>query len=1128
MSRIKVILAAALVLSLATAGLWAQATSTITGTVKDSTGAVIPGVEVTVTSVDRGEVRTVLTGDRGTFRVTNLTPGPYEVRASLTGFQTAVTRLNVTVGEVATLALILEVGEVTTVTEVTDVASTVDTEQGRLSALVSSERLGDLPLNGRNVYQLISLAPGSVNTEATIDEPGQNASVNGSRANMVGFWMDGVTNTGLSGGTGAGDGVGLQPNLEALREFRIETLNFSAEFGKSVGGVVNVVTKSGGNQFHGSVYEYHRNDALDAREFFDDEVVPYKQNQFGFSLGGPIVRDKTFFFGTYEGTRIRTGESKAGIYESQPWTNFVRQYGAPVAQFLYGNYAQSGNTVDQTVGEYFSDWGYLEDGTQQELDALLGGLFGSPAGALGINDPMTTAGGAFAPITDDINQFTIRLDQEFGESDKLYGRYFIIDDKNVQTADSNRPAFTSPVSQRQHLLALNWTRVFSPTVVNEARTGLTRNITDIAAAVPGVPSIYEATGVAPLGTYSGYPQMFHENIFTYADTLSINKGDHGIKLGGEVRRNQENSEFNIGRPSYYFYDLIYLALDDPYYEAGGVDPTMGTGSCVTPSCRSGGELSSNFRGWRNWEVGLFFNDDWKVSPRLTLNLGVRWDYYSRLSEVQNRATAYQMPETTDYWANIAAGEFVGPVDKIAPSDWNNIAPRFGFAFDPFGDGKMSIRGGYGIAYQAGIYNPLANSRWNKPFYSFNLVVPDWGLGDTVLYGPQEGQPVTPTGPNPNPGGRNFEGNIIAYETGQPNFAYLTGIPTPRMRDPYVQSFFLGIQREIARETTLEVNYVGTLGRKLIRAENPNRFNGDRLGWANPNGVGEGDTSLNRINPNEGTLRFWENDVNSSYHALQAQFNRRYSGGFAVNANYTWAKSLDTRSTWHSGSTSSNLAQEGYSTDVEAVFLDYGRSIFDARQRLTASLLWDTPWYKTSDNAFLKNVVGGWQTNFILGLQSGQPWSPHCTVGYTSDPTRIGCDWNADGNNNDRPMTPSIGNSYSADRLDFVNPNGVFNISGGTSERIAYFGTPEPGTTGNLGRNTYDGPGFVNVDFSLFKEVGLTFISEDANLQLRFEFFNIFNRPNFFQPYPRLNSGLFGRADEQFDAREIQIGLKIIF
>jgi hypothetical protein len=332
---------------------------------------------------------------------------------------------------------------------------------------------------------------------------------------------------------------------------------------------------------------------------------------------------------------------------------------------------------------------------------------------------------------------------------------------------------------------------------------------------------------------------------------------------------------------------------------------------------------------------------------------------------------------------------------------------------------------------------------------------------------------------------------------------------------------------LVRDTTIEVNYVGTLGRKLIRSEDFNRFAGDQLGWPEPGfGRFDGDPALNRINDAEGTLRFWENSVNSNYHALQVQFNKRYAAGFSLNAHYTWAKALDIRSTWHSGSTSSNFRQEGYSTDLRNIRADYGRAVFDARHRAVVNWLWDMPFLRNADSWAVSNLIGGWQLNGIVALQSGQPFTPHVNSSFASGDA----DFNADGNRNDRPNTPSVGSRLSCSRSDFTNPNsGCFNISGSsTADKLAYFGKPEDGAIGTLGRNTYDGPGLANVDFSLFKNINVPQISEDARFQVRFEFFNLFNRVNFFQPEPRIEFSTFGTPTESFDSREIQIGFKFIF
>ncbi len=1111
-------------LSLAHMALLAQGTGEVTGRVVDSSGAVIPGAEVTLTNLGTDEARTVISSDDGVFRIASLGVGDYSIEASLTGFKRAQGEVTVTVGQTVNAVLTLEVGDIAETIEVTDVATAVNVEQGRVSSLVDKKRIEELPLNGRNVYQLMQLAPGAVNTESTVFEPGQNTNVNGGRANMNGFWMDGVTTKGLSGGTGAGDTAGVTPNLEAVQEFRIETLNFSAEYGNSVGSIVSVVSKTGTNEFHGSVFEFLRNDNLDAREFFDGPEGPeFKQNQFGAAVGGPIVKDRTFFFASYEGTRIRTGQSSIGTFESSEWNSYMSSYGAPTAAFLFGTYkAPNITSVTNTVGEYLVDFGYIGAPDQASVDAFLGETYGSPAGALSAGAPMQGETSFFSPDSTDNDGFSVRIDQELTDSHKLFGKYFF-NNSNGGVVEA-RTAFNSEVKSRAHLGSIALTSVFSPTIVNEARVGFTRNIGDIFPGDPGVPQMVDGgsgtqgRGAAIFGAYNGYPQIFHENIFTYADTLSITSGNHGLKIGAEVRRNQENSEFNVGRPSYYFFDLVAIGLDDPYYQIGGVDPHINDGTNL-------GELASNFRGWRNWEVGLFVNDDWKLKPNLTVNLGLRWDYYSRLKDVQDRTTRFNFDNGSDYAERVRNGFFEGPVDQLSSNDYNNFAPRLGLAWDPFSDGKMSIRAGYGIAFQSGVYNPLANSRWNKPFYSFNLICDVCGReGETILFGPQDGSAPRPDGANPNPGAGQFEGNIIAYDPTNPNLAFLSGIANPDMRDPYTQSMFVGLQREMWGGLTFEANYVATLGRKLIRAENPNRFVGDRIGLGSPvNNEFAGDTAFNRINPNEGTLRVWENNVNSSYHALQVQLNKRYSSGFALNTNYTWSKSLDVRSTWHSGATSSNRGQEGYSTDISNVGLDYGRSVFDARHRFVVNWLYDTPWAKNADNWLVRNIIGNWQINGILALQTGQPYTPHCSSSFPG-----GCDFNADGNNNDRPNTPASGNSLDSDRLDFVRPGGAFGISGSTATKLAFFGVPTAPENGTLGRNTFEGPGFRNFDFSLFKELSVPQLGEQGKVQLRFEFFNMTNHANFFQPQVRINTSTFGRSTQSFDARQVQIGIKILF
>jgi len=1124
-------LLAGAIMLLGSALAWGQATSgEITGIVTDATKAVIPGVEVVATNTATGVSRNGLSEANGLYRITLLSPGPYTVKASMTGFKTALREgITVSVGQAVRVDLTLEVGNISETVTVSGEASPIETEQGRVSTLVDSKRILDMPLNGRNIYTLMTLAPGAVNSTATVTEPGaggsdntDTTSVNGGRINFNGFWLDGVTNKSLSGGST------FAPTADSIQEFRMETMNFSAEFGDSSGSVVNVVSKSGTNSFHGTAYEFLRNDNADAREFFDSDKPEYKRNQFGASFGGPIKKNSTFFFATYEGLRQKTGNSTVHTFETPEWSSYVQQYGAPVAQFLYKSYPSGRPVTDitDTVGDYLANLGFTADASQAEVDSFLGSTFGSPAGALSATAGLQGEVSYFIPDSFTSDQFSIRLDQEFrGGKDKLFGRLYWYASNGVIHPLSQRAAFDSPQEIEGWAPSISETHIFTPTTVNEFRVGFNRYRNDIYAGDPGVPHYLDAnSGTNSFGAYSGYPQLFTENVYDYTDVVNITKGKHSMKAGVEFRRNQENSDFNVGRPSYYFYNLVYLALDDPYYQIAGVDPHITDGSHLA-------ELSSNGRGWRNTEFGAFFNDDWKILPNLSINLGVRYDLYTRLTEVQNRATQFDMTNGDNLWYRVQNGDF-SAADTLSAGDHNNFAPRIGFAWDPFKDGKMSVRGGYGVAYQAGVYNPLANSRWNPPYYSFNLICDVCGYENAVvLYGPQTpGEAVTSTGPDPNIGAHKFEGNIIAYEPTNANSTYLTGIANPRMRDPYVMSWFFGIQRELMRNVALEVNYVGTAGRKLIRSEDFNRFTGDRLGWISPTGTFEGDTGLNRLNTNYGRLRFWENSVTSSYNALQTQVSKRFTSGWALTGSYTWAHSIDLRSTWHSGATTSNGAQEGYSTDVNNIALDRGRSVFDARHRFVLNGIWDLPLF-TNSRTLIQNLFGGWQVNGILALQSGQPFTPFTSQGFSS-----GGDFNADGNANDRPNTPSIGNTVSSEKSSWVNlAAGPFNIPTAnengvpsTAEKKAFFGVPAPGSDGNLGRNTYEGPGFANLDFSLFKNFKIPQINEQSMVQLRFEFFNMLNRVNFYQPTNAINSTSFGRATDTFAARQIQFGLKFIF
>ncbi len=1078
-------------LALTAASLPAQeVTASIRGTVTDASGARVPQAQVVATDTDTGFKRETWTDDRGNYLLVLLPVGPYRLEVSKKGFKNRDQEgIILSVNQVATVPVRLEVGTERETVQVKAGAPLVKTTSD-LGETVRSREVMDLPLNGRNFTQLGLLLPGVdpltsglLKAGGTLRE-GQSYAVNGMRPESNEFLIDGVENYNL-----VNAGFVLEPPPDAIAEFRILTNTAPAEFGNNAGSTTNIVTRSGTNQFHGDLWEFLRNNALDARNFFSQSVEPYKQNQFGGTLGGPIQHNKMFFFGYYEGLRNRQGETEAATVPS------VAERQGDFSQSVNPSTGQVEPLINEFTGQPFpgNQLPFINPISQNLLQFY-------PLPNDGANQFVTTQ-----MLRRDTDQFGIRVDRYLSDRDSLFVRYMFSNGSQVDPlsiAGANVPGFPVGENFRAQNAAIQETHSFSATLVNVAEFSFLRNelLFDEAlnhaslsslgfqyaptlASQSGPPFI-EIEGFASVGNPITGPNDSYQNTYAFTDSLDWIHGTHDVKFGGGYQREQIN--YTLGIASNGFFVFAPFPVNNAFASFLMGAPVV--------FLQGGGDLP---RGLRANRYDLYAQDSYKVTRRLTLNVGLRYELPVPYSVLGNKTAMFEPGMQSKVMPGAPAG-LVYPGDSGVPrglvrTDYHGFAPRFGVAWDPTGSGRWSIRAAYGIFYDP-YYNgdggpvqaPISAPPWFKtiqeePPASFANPLPS-GLN-----------PFAPTFSNP---------QTLTLLTLDPNLTL-----------PYAQDWNFTVERSFGQSWLLSVGYVGTKGTHLPRfvEDNPAVYVPGQSTEANVNQrrLYSGCTLAQPANCVYGSVGLISGIANSDYNALQASLQRRFARGLEFLASYTYSKTLDDVSSLNiSGSSPQSVAGENdLAQDPFDLAAEYGRSLFDARHRLVLSYIWQMPFWNKPTNWY-QYALGNWQMNGIFSASTGTPF----TVVDSSDPSLEGQSPEISGFFSDRPNL--VGNPNNGPKT----PQQWFNLQ-------AFQRVTQPGQFGTAGRNIVQGPGLVEWDFSLFKDFP---IRESKTLQFRVECFNLLNHPNFGLPVNDINSPSFGQIQSAAAPRLIQLALKLLF
>ncbi|WP_158819671.1 TonB-dependent receptor [Granulicella sp. S156] len=1123
-------------------------TADILGTVTDSTGAVVPKANVTLVNVDTNLQRTTVSNDSGDYEFTLLPVGHYSVTVKISGFKTSTTsNLSVEAGDRAHADVHLETGGATETVTVEAQTPLLQADNATISSTVTAKAVQDLPLNGRNFVQLVDLVPGanegagnSLSSGGRPDDRRTNAaglSINGQDESLNNWVVDGVDDNERIIGT-----IGVKPNVEGIQEITIQTNSYAPEAGRTAGGVINIVTKSGTNQFHGSAYEYFRNDIFDGRSVLQTtgNKPELRQNQYGGSVGGPILRNKAFFYFDYEGFRQVSGVTDTGTVPTLAEYNDINSVGGSIPQDLLSAANGTAGLPINTIA-----LNYLK-------------LFPAPTNT----SPSALSNNyTISPNkTQNSNTYDARVDDKINDRNLLFARfaYNSVDTftpPNFGTVNGlqisgGRYNFDGPATDIAQQYLLGYTHIFTSSLLIDLRAAFTRinnlslplNYGKNADQTVGFPASMTAfspfansltpISVGPFGDIGDgayVPLQDIDNTFQYSGTLSWTKGNHSIKVGATFLRRQARNVQSASAVGAYQFNLPSDTNSDQLTQQSNQLASTLVGA-FTSQTRN---FNLNPPDYRSYEPGGFAQDSWRATPKLTAVFGVRYDVFTPFTEAHNHISNFDFPDALTLGAgNVSSALKIAGVNGVnsqvdIPTDHSNVAPRVGFAYSM--TPSIVVRGGYGLSFFPGNYTSNADLK-NAPFTSVyspscqSTIAVQIETAQNALAGQNpdcatQGQPGTLNEGLPSP--------VPPTAAQIANLSTLPGLgfvaEAPKFKSALIQQFNLQVEQQFG-SNVFTIGYVGNIGQHLPESINninqPKPFNvlTDPAGANRP---------LFAQLPNLGGVSYIQSEGVSNYNGLQTSFQRRFTHGLAFDANYTWSKALADISSF------SQQGDQGWSNadPTRIRQIEYGKSDTDIQNRFALSLNYELQ-YGKEFTGIKKAVFTGWQTNMIMVWQSGKPFSI-VESGAGADDPDTDCDLQgvckARGFNN--RAVPQ--NSGGADRPNQIADSRLSHKTLTEFFNTAAFAPQALGTVGSTQRNSQFGPDFRHVDLSLFKNFPVT---HSVNVQFRVESFNVSNTPNFFIANNNSSNQSFGNAafgtvtatDPNYVPREIQFALKLQF